>query len=166
MNIIDSLLEELEQEYNITKKFIGVYPAEKSGYKPHEKSTEMGALLQHIVEIFGWPGMMAKTEKLDFADHADIIPNAPVSREDFEILMEREFSNSRKALSVFDAADLQKTWGLYNAGHKLSEWSKYAAFRHALSQIKHHRAQLGVYYRLNDINVPASYGPSADDMSF
>ena len=43
------------------------------------------------------------------------------------------------------------------------EWTKYGAIRHSLNQMAHHRAQLGVYYRLLDIPVPASYGPSADD---
>jgi uncharacterized damage-inducible protein DinB len=27
----------------------------------------------------------------------------------------------------------------------------------------HHRAQLGVYLRLNDVPVPAIYGPTADE---
>ena len=29
--------------------------------------------------------------------------------------------------------------------------------------VVHHRAQLGVHLRLNDLPVPATYGPSADD---
>ena len=29
----------------------------------------------------------------------------------------------------------------------------------------HHRAQLGVYLRLNDVAVPSIYGPSADEGS-
>jgi uncharacterized damage-inducible protein DinB len=30
----------------------------------------------------------------------------------------------------------------------------------------HHRAQLGVYLRLNDVPVPSVYGPSADENPF
>lgn len=32
-----------------------------------------------------------------------------------------------------------------------------------MSHSIHHRAQLGVYLRLNDVPVPAIYGPSADE---
>jgi uncharacterized damage-inducible protein DinB len=32
-----------------------------------------------------------------------------------------------------------------------------------LNHTIHHRAQLGVYLRLNDIPVPSIYGPSADE---
>ncbi|MCH5600915.1 DinB family protein [Niabella ginsengisoli] len=63
-------------------------------------------------------------------------------------------------------ADLEPFWSLKYNGNKLAEWTKYAAIRHSLNQITHHRAQLGVYYRLNDIKVPGSYGPSADDQNF
>ena len=51
-------------------------------------------------------------------------------------------------------------------GKVLADYSKYGAIRHALNQLTHHRAQLGVYYRLNDIPVPGSYGPSADEQNF
>jgi uncharacterized damage-inducible protein DinB len=32
-----------------------------------------------------------------------------------------------------------------------------------LNHVVHHRAQLSVYLRLNDIPVPSMYGPSADE---
>jgi uncharacterized damage-inducible protein DinB len=59
--------------------------------------------------------------------------------------------------------DLNPTWSIRMNGQKIMEWSEYGAIRHGLNQITHHRAQLGVYYRLLNIPVPGSYGPSADD---
>jgi len=35
-----------------------------------------------------------------------------------------------------------------------------------MSHMIHHRAQLGVYLRLNEIELPGMYGPSADEMKF
>jgi len=35
-----------------------------------------------------------------------------------------------------------------------------------MNHIIHHRAQLGVYLRLNDVAVPSIYGPSADEGIF
>ena len=52
-------------------------------------------------------------------------------------------------------------------GHKIMQWAtKYDAIRLGLNQITHHRAQLGVYYILLGIPVPASYGPSADNQKY
>ncbi len=34
------------------------------------------------------------------------------------------------------------------------------------SHLSHHRAQPGVYLRLNDIPLPGTYGPSADEQMF
>jgi uncharacterized damage-inducible protein DinB len=33
-----------------------------------------------------------------------------------------------------------------------------------MNHLIHHRAQLGVYLRMNDVPVPPTYGPSADEL--
>ena len=76
------------------------------------------------------------------------------------------FDDIANALETAKEEDLIPSWTIKNDGHKLASWSKYGAIRHSLNQITHHRAQLGVYYRLNDIPLPASYGPSADSQNF
>jgi uncharacterized damage-inducible protein DinB len=70
----------------------------------------------------------------------------------------------KKENSLWNATeeDLDKRWTMTNGDTILMDFNKYEAIRHALNQITHHRAQLGVYYRLNDIPLPGSYGPSAD----
>jgi len=75
-------------------------------------------------------------------------------------------NSSKKALENAKTEDLELNWSISNNGHVLAQWSKYGAIRHSLNQITHHRAQLGVYYRLNDILLPGSYGPSADSPAF
>ena len=38
--------------------------------------------------------------------------------------------------------------------------------RDTLMHLSHHRGQLTVYLRLNDVPVPTIYGPTADDPRF
>ncbi len=164
MDTLKQLKEELTAEYNTTKKFLDEFPEGKNDYAPHEKSMKLMPLTQHITEIFGWPAHMLKTEGLDFAEGDK--PVAYETRQHLQDAFEKNYADSMEALSGATEADLEPNWFLAYKGNKLAEWTKYAAIRHALSQVTHHRAQLGVYYRLNDIKVPGSYGPSADDQKF
>ena len=61
---------------------------------------------------------------------------------------------------------LEEPWTLRNGTEVYSTSTKAEVIRMSLSQIIHHRAQLGVYLRLLHIPIPGSYGPSADEMNF
>jgi len=80
--------------------------------------------------------------------------------------MEEGVSQSREALKNTSADHLMKPWRLLVSGNVVSEESRYRVIRDTFSHLAHHRAQLGVYLRMNDLPVPAVYGPSADDQSF
>ena len=57
-----------------------------------------------------------------------------------------------------------KPWTLLSNGQTLMTLPKVAVLRSfVMNHLIHHRAQLGVYLRLNDIPVPSVYGPSADE---
>jgi uncharacterized damage-inducible protein DinB len=59
---------------------------------------------------------------------------------------------------------MHETWKLSSNGHSIYNGSRYFAIRTMFfNHLVHHRAQLGVYLRLNDIAVPPTYGPSADE---
>ena len=164
MNTLQQLKDELTEEYQTTKKFIAEFPEGKNDYAPHEKSMKMMPLAQHIIEVFGWPSFMFKTDGLDFAEGD---PQKPFeTKTQLDEALDNNYKESLAALEAATEADLEPMWFLAYKGQKLAEWTKYQAIRHALNQATHHRAQLGVYYRLNDIKVPGSYGPSADDASF
>ncbi|TVZ26920.1 putative damage-inducible protein DinB [Gillisia sp. Hel_I_86] len=164
MDTLKQLRDELTFEYTVTKKFFDNYPEKNNNYAPHEKSMKMIDLVTHIASIFGWPVVMLDTSELDIseADQTEKVEN----KMQLKALLEKEYKASISALEVAAESDLEPRWGLTMKGEKLMEWTKYGAIRHALDQITHHRAQLGVYYRLLDIPVPASYGPSADDQNF
>ena len=107
----------------------------------------------------------ARTEKLDFAA-GDYQPANITTKEELMQRFEDDYAKSKTALDTAKEVDLDGKWSM-NMGEKvLADYSKYGAIRHALNQLTHHRAQLGVYYRLNDIPVPGSYGPSADEQNF
>ncbi|QDP85291.1 damage-inducible protein DinB [Chryseobacterium sp. SNU WT5] len=165
METLPNLRKELKQEYETTKKFFEVYPEGENDYQPHEKSMKLMPLATHIAEIFGWPDFMMQTEKLDFAA-GDYQPTILHTKAQLIEKFEEDYEKSRKTLENIAEEDLNGRWTMNMGEVLLADFSKYEAMRHALNQITHHRAQLGVYYRLNDIQLPGSYGPSADNENF
>jgi uncharacterized damage-inducible protein DinB len=43
---------------------------------------------------------------------------------------------------------------------------RYKVIADTFTHLAHHRGQLTVYLRLNEIPVPSIYGPTADDKTF
>ena len=81
-------------------------------------------------------------------------------------LSEEVLASTAKARRALDKADgeLSATWTLRRNGHEVFTMPRTAAFRtFVVNHIVHHRGQLSVYLRLNDVAVPAIYGPSADE---
>ncbi|MDO5655499.1 MAG: DinB family protein [Flavobacteriaceae bacterium] len=166
MNIKNTLLQEFKDEAAITKRFFANFPDDKIDYRPHEKSMNMQELANHVIEILGWPDFMLNSEKLDF-EAGDYVPSAISTAADFQSKANELIQKSEEALQNTTEQVLeQDRWQMAMGDHILADWNKYGAIRHALNQLTHHRAQLGVYYRLNDLKVPGSYGPSADEQSF
>lgn len=95
-----------------------------------------------------------------------MVPKRLTTKDELLKSLEENHKASMQALDKASEDDLEPRWTLKNDGLELSSWTKYEAIRHSLNQISHHRAQLGVYYRLNDIELPGSYGPTADDPNF
>ncbi len=165
METVLNLRKEFNQEYETTKKFLEVYSDEQNDYRPHEKSMKMMALATHLAEIFGWPDYMMTTEKLDFAA-GDYQPTYLNTKAELQEKFEEDYKKSLATFANMKEEDLEGRWSMNMGEHVIADFNKYEAIRHALNQITHHRAQLGVYYRLNDIPVPGSYGPSADVENF
>lgn len=165
MKVLELLATELQEEYQITKEFIAKFPTDKKDYKPHEKSMDIKTLTNHVIEVFAWPALILTTEKLDFAA-GDYQPTNYTSIEDLQQKLNDDYQSGKDALNNASEEDLDKNWKIVAGDTVYADYSKYEAIRHALNQITHHRAQLGVYYRLLGIAVPSSYGPSADSQKF
>ena len=165
METLQNLKKEFQDEYLTTKKFFEVFPEGKNDYAPHQKSMKMMNLATHVAEIFGWPVIIFETEKLDFAA-GDYSPTILHTKAELQKVLEDGFQKNKEIFAKMSEIDLNGRWTMNMGETVLMDFNKYEALRHALNQIVHHRAQLGVYYRLNDIPLPGSYGPSADSENF
>jgi uncharacterized damage-inducible protein DinB len=165
MEIIPLLQKEFNQEADITRKFLENVPVDKFDWKPHEKSMPLKQLAVHIAELPGWVEMAFDTEELDFEDNNYDRPEVNDVGELLDFF-EKSRERGKTALDQANEEDLVPKWTMRMGDQVLAVWTKYEVIRHSLNQTTHHRAQLGVYYRLLDISVPASYGPSADEQTF
>jgi uncharacterized damage-inducible protein DinB len=165
MSTIQNLLKELVEESVVTRKMLERIPADKYDWQPHEKSMPIRKLAGHIAELPGWISMTLHTDGLNFADTAY---ESPVwnSNSDLLGIFEKSLAEGKSALENAKEEDLLPNWTLKNGDQVLMLKTKGEVIRHSMSQIVHHRAQLGVYLRLLDVPLPGSYGPSADDPNF
>ena len=162
MPISASLLPEFDHEMATIRRCLERVPAEKFNYKPHEKSMTMGALAGHIAEMPGWgvPGL--KQDSLDLA--GGYTPFEPKSTAELLATFDKNVAACREAISESSDENFMRSWSLTMGGQTLMTMPKVAVIRtFVLNHLIHHRGQLSVYLRLNDIPVPSIYGPSADE---
>ena len=162
----DAILPEFDHEMSNTRKTLERVPDDKFTWKPHQKSFSMGALATHLTELPMWAVTTLAQDSLDLEPpggqpYKRVIPN------NTKELLENFDKNLAKARAAIDStsdAELMKPWSLLKAGKTLMPMPKVAVLRgFVMNHNIHHRAQLGVYLRLNDIPVPSIYGPSADE---
>jgi uncharacterized damage-inducible protein DinB len=162
MAIKDALLADYDHEMSTTRKLLERLPDDKLAWKPHVKSMSLGGLATHLSNIPLWAGAILNEP---FFDVASAPPNQPEKTSRAEILA--SFDATRKRTRDWmDKSDAEYSamWSLRRGGQEMFSVPRVAAFRSfVLHHIIHHRGQLSVYLRLNDVAVPAIYGPSADE---
>lgn len=162
MTIISLISRELEAESLTTRKMLSRVPTDKLDWRPHPKSMTIRSLAGHIAELPTWITMTFTTDELDFA----AIPYSPPKIEstaDLLEVFEKSLADGRTQLLESNTHLLEKPWTLRTGETIHSVDPKIDVIRMAMSQIIHHRAQLGVFLRLLDVPIPGSYGPSADE---
>ena len=108
-------------------------------------------------------------EHADMADALELVeagykPFVPTSSTDLIAKLDETVTSARTALAAASDANLMKPWSLRNGETIFFTMPKVAVLRtFVMNHMIHHRAQLGVYLRLNDVPVPSTYGPSADE---
>lgn len=162
LNLIDMLAKELEEEGTITRRMLERVPTAKFDWQPHTKSMKIKELTTHIADLPSWIGMGLNTEELDFAQKP-YNPRDVNSTEELLAYFDENLAESKVQLANATEDQLQEQWTLREGDAIYMSCSRAEVIRHTLSQIIHHRAQLGVYLRLLDIPIPGTYGPSADD---
>ncbi|MDX2061758.1 MAG: DinB family protein [Bacteroidia bacterium] len=162
MALIEALLDELNTEARVTREFLDVLPDDKLDWRPHPKSMTLQELAGHVAEIPGWIAMTLGTDGLDFAA-GDYTPPTARTRNEIIALLDRSVAEGRSALAGTTPDKLfNENWTMRTGDLIHSQHSRYASTWHCYAQLTHHRAQLGVYYRLLGVLVPQSYGPTAD----
>ena len=158
-----AFLAELENEAKVTRSVLERIPADKFDWKPHEKSMTFGRLASHVAEMFGWTKETLKSDVLDFAT-MDYTPFEPKSTDELLAFFDQHIATSKAVLAETSDETFLTTWTMRNGEQEYFTMPKVAVMRSfVMNHIIHHRGQLSVYLRLNDIPVPAIYGPSADE---
>ncbi len=163
MTISEALLSEFDHEMASTRRTLERVPADKGDYTPHEKSMPMGKLAAHVVQLTGFGLTVLTTPQLDFSA-GSFTPLPFESSGQLVKVLNEEAAKVRAALAGTSDDAWQQKWKLSFEGKTIFEASRFLAYRSMfLNHVVHHRAQLGVYLRLNGIPVPGLYGPSADE---
>ena len=164
MPIAQTLLPDFDQEMQSTRKLLECVPDGKFAYKPHEKSMPLGRLAAHVGEIPSYVTATLKHERLDLT--GDEKPFAPVTRAELLEGFDKNAKEARECLAKASDEELAKIWTLTYKGQQIFALPRSAVLRSmCLSHLYHHRGQLGVYLRMNNVAIPGMYGPSADEMS-
>ncbi|HEY3132813.1 MAG TPA: DinB family protein [Acidobacteriota bacterium] len=169
MKLSQLILPEYDHEMANTRKTLERVPQDKFGWKPHEKSMTLGRLAQHLAELPGWAIYTIEKDSLDIAP-----PGAPPyqppkvnSPEEVLQLFDKNVAAGRAAIAGANDEHLMKSWSLLSGGKTIFTLPRIGVLRGSvMNHSIHHRAQLGVYLRLNNLPLPALYGPSADEAGF
>lgn len=166
MSLAAHLSSQLAAEVDASRRVIERIPASMHDWRPHEKSMGALELATHVVNLISWGAMIATTKELDFASD-QMKEWSPPTPDTIEGVLELLQANADQLAGVLDGmsdADLEAEW-VMRAGDQIysSEPRHFQIAKWCLSHQSHHRGQLTVYLRENDVAVPGVFGPSADE---
>jgi uncharacterized damage-inducible protein DinB len=160
-----TLLPEFDQEMASTRRLLECVPDKIPSYKPHPKSMGFDRLAGHVAELPSWVVSTIDLEVLDL--QPGMQPYEPKSKKELLETFDKNVAAARNKILSASDEHLAKTWTLRFAGNEVLSMPRAAVLRGVImNHLIHHRAQLGVYLRLNDIAIPGMYGPSADEAKF
>jgi len=166
MAMSEALLPEFDQEMANTRKELERVPENKLGWKPHPKSGTMGWLAGHLATIPTWASMAIGQNSIDLMPEGKPYTPHPDPDSVASVLetFDKNVTEARAAIAGTSDQKLMENWSLLRNGENMMTIPRAAVVRSfVLNHIIHHRAQMGVYLRLNDVPVPSIYGPSADE---
>ena len=162
MSLAKSMLREFEIQVPITRRFLERLPEDKLSWKPHQKSMSAGQLALHIALV---PGGVVRGAQQNPAQAPDFgnIPQ-PSNLQEVLTKFDESIATVKSVLPQFDDAGMQETWRLMQGDRELLATPRAQFLRDImLNHWYQHRGQFGVYLRLLNVAVPASWGPSADE---
>ena len=168
MGLSNALLPEFDYEMANARKTLERVPDDRFDWKPHDKSFAMGGLASHLANLPSWGTIAIGSDSFDLAPGGEVVKTPALgSTQDVLAVFDENVAKTRAAIAGASDAELFKHWTLMSNGKTVMTLPKIAVLRSfVMNHLIHHRAQLGVYLRLNDIPVPSIYGPSADENPF
>jgi uncharacterized damage-inducible protein DinB len=158
----DLLVPEFDEEMKKTRSMLERVP-NKGEFAPHAKSMKLGQLAPHVAQLSGFGLTVLTQPSLDFSTRK-YTPLPFESAQQLVRVFDEGAAQVRSALEKVSDDGWKEPWKLSMGAHTIFEGTRFMAYRQMfLNHIVHHRAQLGVYLRLNDVALPGTYGPSADD---
>jgi uncharacterized damage-inducible protein DinB len=168
LSLSAALLPEFDQEMKVARTCLERVPTDKMPWRPHDKSMNMGRLASHIADMLRWTKSIFEDDELDIAPPGGEPRKVHETFSSEELLKFFDESAAAARALIAGASDEQliTTWIFKYGGHDVLTLPRIACIRSfVFNHIIHHRGQLSVYLRLNDIPVPSIYGPSADEGS-
>ena len=168
MNMTEQFRAQLEAEAGRTRRALERTPEGRDDWKPHQKSMPLGRLAALVARMPSWLGLIVNRDELDLnPPGGSNISQRPLrTPQELVQALDEGVTEARNALANTTDEHLMKPWRLLVAGRVVSEDPRHIVVRDTFMHLAHHRGQLTVYLRLNDVPVPAIYGPSADDSRF
>ena len=160
MTIAESLLPEFDQEMATTRRLLERVPSDKAAWRPHRKSFPLGHLAQLLARMPGWLTSMLRNTEINLATSPGYsFETTPSLLAEFD----RNVREARAALASAKDADFTVPWSLKHGDHVIMTMPRSAVVRTHINHLVHHRGQLSVYLRMNDVPLPSIYGPTADE---
>ena len=165
MPMNQALLGEFDHEMAATRRTLERVPDAKWDWKPHAKSGTMGWTANHVAMFPSWLSHAFISESFDLAPGGKQVPQPNAhNRKELLDIFDKGVTEARAGLAKASDEQLMTPWALLNNGQTIFKMPRAAIYRGMImNHMIHHRSQLCVYFRLNDIPVPALYGPSADE---
>jgi uncharacterized damage-inducible protein DinB len=167
MSLSQALLPELDQEAATTRRVLERIPDDRLDWKPHAKSMSLGQLGAHLSNLMTWGKITLERDSFDVGKPEDqkLDPGLTGgSTQEMLATFDRLYREFRELLQNADDETLMQPWSLRNGDQIFFTQPKVGVLRSmVLSHSIHHRGQLTVYLRLNDVPLPSVYGPSADE---
>jgi uncharacterized damage-inducible protein DinB len=162
--VSQSLLAELEQEAQATRRVLQRVPESKLSWSPHPRSSSLGQLALHVAIIPRLGELLLATDVLEPPEFVQ-----PEARTSAEIIttLDESLASARRFLSELTPERAEGMWRLVSGGQELLAAPRMAMIRSLMfNHWYHHRGSLVVYLRLLDVPLPPVYGPTADEKAF
>jgi uncharacterized damage-inducible protein DinB len=165
MTTAELLLEDYDIEIASARRVLERIPEDNPDFKCHNKSMPLGKLAMHVATLPAFGKTILTTPGMNMADPGHKFPDNTFRTRDITLAtFDATANEARAALAASSDADLAERWKFAFGDRVISNESRSLTYRHMFfNHLLHHRAQLSVYLRLNDIPVPGLYGPSADE---